>query len=150
VDLRILYRAKVRQQHSSYVVRKWFGLYAWFWFHTEFWLEPLERRPYTYIMQDWIYPHMNWFRGILVCFNALMGYLTFFIHPAVAIPWVLTSWLSAHLIWGGGWIPGQQEWPTVIEHADYNEPLVNALSRVHKQLDLWTDTGKPRRFTDCT
>ena len=149
MDMRQMYRGRVRQQHRTYLVRKWFGLYAWFWYHTEFWLEPLERRPYTYIMRDWIYPHMNWFRSILISFNALMGYLTFCIHPAVAVPWVLASWLSAHLFWGGGWMPGQQEWPTVLEPEDIPADLTTAHAR-HKQLDLWTDTGKPRIFTDST
>lgn len=116
---RHLYYRNVARSHRTAAVRKWFGLYAWFWYHTEFWIkQPEQRRPYTYIMRDWIYPHMNWFRAMLVCFNVLMGWLTFCIQPAVAVPWVLASWLCAHLTWGGGWIPGQQEWPPVVEEAD--------------------------------
>jgi hypothetical protein len=110
------YNSKIHQDHRTRAVRKWFGLYAWFWFHTEFWLEPMARRPYTFIMRDWIYPHMKWFLVILALWYAGNFYwLNFHIwSPAVLL--VLSSWLSAHLIWGGKWCQGEQEWPPVTEH----------------------------------
>ncbi len=105
------YKQKIVQDHKTKVVRKYFSLYAIFWFYTEFWLEPVDRRPYTFIFRDWIYPNM---KGFLVILS--LWYFGMFIglqgnpYP-YAVLIAFSSWVSAHLIWGGTWIAGQQEWP---------------------------------------
>lgn len=105
------YKQKVAQDHKTRVVRTLFSLHAWFWFHTEFWLQPIDRRPFTYIMRDWIYSHMKTFLVILVAWYAgLLVWLHWNPYPP-AILIGLSSWLGGHLVWGGKWIQGQQEWP---------------------------------------
>ncbi len=107
-----LYMQKVRMDHKTAPVRAGFQLYAWFWFHTEVWLKPEDRRPYTFIMRDWIYPHMKWFLAILgVWYTGNFIWLNYNTW-APAILLTLSSWLCAHLVWGSGWIPGEQEYPT--------------------------------------
>jgi hypothetical protein len=44
------YRWKWRPQGK--VVQKTWDWYAWLWFHTEFWLEPDQRKPYTYLIRE--------------------------------------------------------------------------------------------------
>ncbi len=105
VNNRMLYRAKVRRDHKHKVVQKYFDLYQWFWFHTEFWLAPEERRPYTYIMRDWIFPHKGWFYLISAVWFLLLG-LNHSI-PAYIVA-VLTAFLWGHLVWGSPWIKGQK------------------------------------------
>jgi len=107
------YNAEVRQDHQSKIVRKWFGLYAWFWFHTQFWLDPLDRRPYTFIFRDWIYPHMAWFLVLLFAWYAGMFVWLYWAPWAPAVLLVLSSWLAAHLVWGSPWVPNQQEEPQI-------------------------------------
>jgi hypothetical protein len=105
------YELKVRKDHSNPLVIKAFDWYEWFWFHTQVWLKTEDRRPYTYIMKDWIYPHVGWF--YLISAVWLAGCLTW-VHyqpyPA-AIFSILSALLWAHLKWGADWIPGQQEDP---------------------------------------
>ena len=47
--------------------------YEWVWFHTELWIASrVKRRPFTFIMRDWIYTHMKafiamtcgWYAGV--------------------------------------------------------------------------------------
>ncbi len=85
--------------------------YQWFWFHTEFWLTPVNRRPYTFIMRDWLYNHVGWFVVILVIwFGGILAWSLF--NPTLAsILGFLSGFLLAHLIWGTKWIEGQQELP---------------------------------------
>jgi protein-S-isoprenylcysteine O-methyltransferase Ste14 len=106
------YKNKVALDHKSKPVRKWYGLYAWFWFHTQFWLEPIERRPY---FRDWIYPHMAWFLFILAVWYAGMFIWSYWNHWIPSVLFILSSWLSAHLIWGSKWIPEQQEDPQILD-----------------------------------
>lgn len=109
-NLRVYFES-VKRTHKTRLVREGFSLYAWLWFNTEFWLPPLDRRPYTFIMRDWIYPHIRlflamaiaWYSGIFV----LAGRHTY-IALCLAI---LSSLLAAHLVWGSVWKKGEQEWP---------------------------------------
>jgi hypothetical protein len=107
------YNQRVRQDHSSATVRGWYGLYAFFWFHTEVWLKPLDRRPYTFIMRDLFFPHMAWF---WICstiwFAGLFTWLNWQPYPAAIIIF-LTALLWAHLKWGAPWVPGEQEDPQI-------------------------------------
>lgn len=105
------YRRRVRAEHSTRLVRAGFSLYAWFWFHTEFWLPPLGRRPYTFILRDWIYGHRLafavlvtvWYGGLLI----LAGRQA----RLALVLGILSSLLLAHLVWGSRWRRGEQEWP---------------------------------------
>lgn len=115
-----MYKARVRRDHKSSLVRAAFSLYAWFWFNTEFWIRNREmRRPYTFIMRDWIYPNMGWF--IAICVAYLAGLITWISLSLINVRIVqglvclviaiFSSMLWAHLCWGGGWKKGEQEWP---------------------------------------
>jgi hypothetical protein len=88
--------------------------YLWFWFHTEFWLTPLDRRPYTFIWRDWIYPHAGSFAIMVVFWYAGTFALLAFYRWIAAILLLLSSALIAHLVWGSQWIEGQQEVPTYL------------------------------------
>jgi hypothetical protein len=105
------YLKAVRRDHSTPLVRSGFSLYAWFWFHTEFWLPPLDRRPYTFIMRDWIYPHLPAFLTILAAWYAGLFLLVRRLPCLALVLGVLSSLLVAHLVWGSGWQKGEQEWP---------------------------------------
>ncbi len=85
--------------------------YQWFWFKTEFWLTPVNRRPYTFIMRDWVFNHMGAFIFILfLWFGGVFAWNLY--HPVPAlITGFLSAFLLAHLIWGTKWIEGQQESP---------------------------------------
>jgi len=105
------YFRSVRRDHRTRVVRAGFSFYAWFWFHTEFWVAQLDRRPYTFIMRDWIYPHLKAFILILTVWYGGL-FLLAGLDPYLAlILGILSSLLVAHLVWGSGWQKGQQEWP---------------------------------------
>lgn len=86
--------------------------YQWFWFHTEFWLTPIDRRPYTFIMRDWVFTHqvatavmtIAWFAGIVVWHSV-----------AAIVLAVVSGLLFGHLIWGTAWIEGEQEVPTYLD-----------------------------------
>lgn len=102
------YRQSVRTNHQSRVVRGYFDFYAWFWFHTEFWLAPEERRPYTFIFRDWIFPHKNIFWVIsAVWFLGIMAWVHWNPYGA-SVTGMLTICLWAHLVWGSDWVPGEK------------------------------------------
>jgi hypothetical protein len=106
-----LYLASIHRNHKTRLVRRGFSIYAWFWFHTEFWLTPLDRRPYTFIMRDWIYPHLGLFVIILAAWYSGL-FLLIQPQPYLALALgILSSLLVAHLVWGTGWKRGEQEWP---------------------------------------
>ncbi len=111
------YKSRIRRDHKSRAARAYFDVYAWFWFHTEFWIkDPVKRRPYTYIMRDWVYPHMKWFLAILgIWYCGLIAWNCLRLSLAVTLTTLvlssLSGWISAHLIWGSKWIPNEQEEP---------------------------------------
>lgn len=86
-------------------------IYQKIWFHTEFWLTPVDRRPLTFIMKDWIYTHVGLFCLILVVYFGGVFYWNLH-HPLPAsIIGFFSAGLLAHLVWGTKWIEGQQEYP---------------------------------------
>lgn len=88
--------------------------YEWFWFHTEFWLTPVNRRPYTFIMRDWIYSHVSLFVAMLiVSFGLIFWWNLSYPLPASMVGFFM-AFLLAHLVWGSKWIEGQQEFPTYL------------------------------------
>lgn len=117
------YKEVIKYEHPSRIVRKYFDLYAYVWFHLEFWEDDLEeRRPFTFIMRDWVYPHMKWFAVIMGVWYAIMlaamwysvmrcNYAGAF---TVLIVSIFSGWLAAHLVWNADYIAGQQEWPPFI------------------------------------
>jgi hypothetical protein len=106
------YKSKIRQDHTYTAVRRWFGLYAYFWFHTEFWLKPLERRPYTFIFRDEIHNHPIRSWTIFVLVTGMLIYATIMISYLVLID-MLYGFLWGHLIWGSKYVPGEQESPQI-------------------------------------
>ena len=106
-----LYLQSIQTNHKSGLVRRGFSLYAWFWFHTEFWLAPLERRPYTFILRDWIYPHLKIFLGIIGGWYAGLFFLAYRQSYLALVLGILSSLLVAHLVWGSSWKRNEQEWP---------------------------------------
>lgn len=106
------YRAKVRREHRNRAVLAGFDLYAWFWFHTQFWIkDPEKRRPYTYIFRDWIFTHLAWFYLISGIWFAGLGVLLLWQPLAAYILGVLSALVWAHCRWGEKWTPNQQESP---------------------------------------
>ncbi len=90
----------------------WLGrFYQWFWFKTEFWLTPVNRRPYTFIMRDWIYSHKVYFIIIITIWIGLDIWWVINSPIPALIVGLLLSFLLAHLIWGTKWIERQQEFP---------------------------------------
>ncbi len=90
----------------------WLGeLYCKFWFATEFWLTPTNRRPYTFIMRDWIFRHINWFVTLVALFYAGVITLSIWHGTAATITVAFGSFLLAHLVFGSSWIEHQQECP---------------------------------------
>ena len=85
--------------------------YNWFWYHTEFWLTPVNRRPFTFIFRDWIYTHLAVFVALVALWFTGMVILSIWHGTATTITSVFTGMLLAHLVWGAGWIEGQQEMP---------------------------------------
>ena len=85
--------------------------YLWFWFYTEFWAMPIYRRPYTFIMRDWIYTHVTSTLALVALFYAGLVTLSCWHGTASTITIALGSFLLAHLVWGTKWIEGQQEYP---------------------------------------
>ena len=92
--------------------------YEWFWFHTEWYLTPINRRPYTFIFRDFIYTHAGWFFLMLAVWFGLV-FAWNLSHPLPAsIIGFLSSFLLAHLVWGTKWIEGQQENPEYIHDCE--------------------------------
>jgi hypothetical protein len=91
------YFRSIRRDHKTRLVRGGFSLYAWFWFNTQFWKAPLDRRPYTFIMRDWIYTHLRLF---LVLVGAW--------YTGVFLWCILCSFEGSSInvlapVWGSGW-----------------------------------------------
>jgi hypothetical protein len=85
--------------------------YLWFWFHTEFWLTPVNRRPYTFIFRDWMYKN-PYFAYILTLAWMFTLFFLNIAHPAIGYASIAFSFmLLAHLVWGTVWIEGEQEVP---------------------------------------
>jgi hypothetical protein len=90
----------------------WLGeFYCKFWFATEFWLTPKDRRPYTFIFRDYIYRHNLIASLLILAFYMGMIALSVWHGTASTITIAVGSFLLAHLVWGTAWIEHQQESP---------------------------------------
>jgi len=93
----------------------WLGkFYQWLWYTFEFWLTPVNRRPLTFIMRDWIFTHGALTASLVVIWIAIL-FAVCFTQPFVALVLaILSFFLLAHLVWGSKWIEGQQENPQYV------------------------------------
>ena len=94
----------------------WLGqTYQWLWFRSEFWLTPINRRPYTFIMRDLLLGERNKILAWVCCgmWFAGFGYLSS-VHPMVMVVPILSAFILGHVVWGTKYIEGQQEFPTYL------------------------------------
>jgi len=85
-------------------------MYKFIWYHTEFWLDPKDRRPYTYIIRDFYHKHP-------ILWTSLVIILGFWLHSWLdmkVVSCILTGILIGHLFWGTKYEEGQQEYPEYI------------------------------------
>ena len=95
---------------------KWLkDFYVQLWYHTEFWLTPVDRRPYTFIMRDWMYAHVL---PAATCCIIAFGLLAWWHSIAAIILAVMCGLLLGHLIWGTKYIENEQESPEYTEPGD--------------------------------
>jgi len=93
------------------------NLYEIFWFYTQFWLKPEDRRPYTYLFRD-IYHKSPLIVITLGCIvMCLIGRYT----ALVSIWWLLSAIVVlfigevlGHLFWTKHYIEGEQEHPAYL------------------------------------
>ncbi len=87
-------------------------IYSWFWYHTEIWIaDKLKRRPYTYIMRDWIFTHGNAAAALALAWIAGMITLSVWHGTAATISSIVSGLILGHLVWGSRWIQDEQEYP---------------------------------------
>ena len=97
------------------------SLYAKFWFKVQFWLNPYQRRPFTYMFRDWYHSApLPTIVGLAITFYMIGRYTTL-----ASIWWLLgivlaltTGIILGHLFWGRKHIPNQQEYPTYLGGKD--------------------------------
>lgn len=86
-------------------------IYKWFWWHIEFWLEPEDRRPLTYIFRDWYH---NYPLIIIIILSAFFYCLGRWWLPVsvgdflIGFFCLLVGALLGHLFWGQPYIPDQR------------------------------------------
>ena len=97
-----------REMQTTSWLGKW---YQKIWFYTEFWLTPVDRRPWTFCMRDWIYRHVPQAVCLIVLFYTGMVALSIWHGTASTVTVAIGSFVLAHLVWGTFWIEGQQEFP---------------------------------------
>jgi len=84
-------------------------LYEKFWYATQVWLKPSDRRPYTFIIRD-IY-HANPIAWTVLCL--WVGYTVNRFSSFTLRDWLIASLalLLGHLFWGTPWKEKEQEFP---------------------------------------
>ena len=93
------------------------GLYERFWFATQAWLKPKDRRPYTYAFGDYYHSSpLPTIVGLAITFYMIGRYTTL-----ASIWWLMGIVLAlvagiilGHLFWGKKYKPNQQESPTYL------------------------------------
>ena len=99
--------------------------YSWLWFHSEWYLTPIDRRPFTFILRDIIYNNVGWAVTFIILFYASMIVLSFWHGMASTITTSIASFVLAHLVWGSKWIENEQEWPTYLGNIEVYEVTDN-------------------------
>ncbi|MEQ4489664.1 MAG: hypothetical protein AAC990_04795 [Dehalococcoides mccartyi] len=102
--------------------------YRWFWSHTQFWVPPEKRRPYTFIIRDIIY---NWSRKSILTFSLSMMYAGVLLAQVITdfgmMISICTGVILGHLFFGKDWIPGEMDTPTKKITADEARAYVGVL-----------------------
>ena len=82
------------------------SLYAKFWFASQFWLKPADRRPYTFILRDFYHDHPILWTMLMIGTGKFVIWLSWewFIVFCVGL-------IFGHLFWGKKWVEGEQEYP---------------------------------------
>jgi hypothetical protein len=108
------YKKSIRLHHKSRLIRQYFSVYTWLWYNTEFWLEPVDRRPFTYIIRDFYHAFPVFYSSIIFLIGYLIGYF------ANLSWWIVIAFylgiIGGHLFWGAAWKKGEQEWPPYIQN----------------------------------
>ena len=99
--------------------------YSWLWFHSEWYLTPIDRRPFTFIMRDWIFTHVEQAVILIGLFYVGMVILSFWHGTASTITTSIASFVLAHLVFGTKWIENEQEWPTYLGNIEVYEVTDN-------------------------
>jgi Ca2+-dependent lipid-binding protein len=83
-------------------------LYCKIWYACEFWLEPEERRPFTYIIRDFYHAHPIFILWLVAFISFAFGeyFMSFDAFVLVSL-----GILLGHLFWGSKYEQGQQENP---------------------------------------
>jgi len=85
--------------------------YQWLWFHSEFMLTPVDRRPFTFIARDWIFLYPIQAMPLITIWYASMFILLFQYPLFAGISLAVSSFVLGHIVFGSKWIEGQQENP---------------------------------------
>jgi hypothetical protein len=113
---RSIYNKTVKVTNSNRIVISYFLTYAWFWYHTQWYINPPElRRPYTFLFRDWLMVHKIAFTVIMIMWYIGVLALTYWRPYLSVILTFLSSMLLAHLIWGNKWVPNEQEEPPYLD-----------------------------------
>ncbi len=82
------------------------SLYQKFWFATQFWLKPKDRRPYTFMLRDFYHAHPILWTMIMIGVGKFVIWLSWAYFVAFSI-----GLIFGHLFWGKKYRAGQQESP---------------------------------------
>lgn len=97
----------------------WLGnLYQRIWFATEFLVTPINRRPWTFCMRDFIFGHPWWAIPMIMAWYIGLIALQFYCSWASLGLGTVSSFVLAHVVWGAAWISKQQENPTYLGDDD--------------------------------
>jgi len=97
---------------------KWLvNFYNWFWYNVQsLWIKSKKlRRPFTYLMRDFILKHPVWSVVIILIQYGLLIWLTWWCWIAGVIVMPIYFLVMGHLVWGNPMKLGQQEYPEYIE-----------------------------------
>lgn len=98
---------------KDYFVKR--TLYERFWFRTQFWLKPIDRRPYTYLIRDLYHKSplvVITLGGVAIyLLGRYTGQISILVVLSIIVG-VFAGMVLAHLFWGKKYIPNQQEYPT--------------------------------------
>ena len=91
---------------------KWLEeLYCKVWYASEFLLTPLDRRPWTFCMRDFIFLHPKLGGSFIGMWYAGLIALHFYCSWVSLVLGILSSFVLAHVVWGSKFIENEQEQP---------------------------------------
>ena len=84
-------------------------IYSWVWFHSEFLITPIDRRPWTFCLRDFLFSHPQWGGALIGLWFAGLVILSLS-HGWIAVTLgVISAFVLGHVVWGEAWLFGQQE-----------------------------------------